>query len=45
MSIKIDSREAKYYTITGAGLKALNEETERWRHMAGVVETLFAEEQ
>jgi PadR family transcriptional regulator PadR len=25
------SREAKYYTIARAGLKALNEETERWR--------------
>jgi PadR family transcriptional regulator, regulatory protein PadR len=38
-------REAKYYTITKAGLKALNEETERWRQMAGVVEKLLAEEQ
>ena len=40
-----NSREAKYYTITRAGLKALNEETERWRQMAGVVEKLLAEEQ
>lgn len=39
------NREAKYYTITRAGLKALNEETERWRQMAGVVEKLLAEEQ
>jgi PadR family transcriptional regulator, regulatory protein PadR len=39
------SREAKYYTIARAGLKALNEETERWRQMAGVVEKLLAEEQ
>ena len=38
-------REAKYYTTTRAGLKALNEETERWRQMAGVVEKLLAEEQ
>jgi PadR family transcriptional regulator, regulatory protein PadR len=38
-------REAKYYTITKAGLKALKEETERWRQMAGVVEKLLAEEQ
>jgi PadR family transcriptional regulator PadR len=40
-----NSREAKYYTITRAGLKALHEETERWRQMAGVVEKLLAEEQ
>jgi transcriptional regulator len=40
-----NGREAKYYAITRAGLKALNEETERWRHMAGVVEKLLAEEQ
>jgi PadR family transcriptional regulator, regulatory protein PadR len=40
-----NSREAKYYTITRAGLKALNEETARWCEMAGVVEKLLAEEQ
>jgi len=28
-----------------AGLKALEEETARWRQMAGVVEKLLAEEQ
>jgi PadR family transcriptional regulator PadR len=39
------NREAKYYTITKAGLKALKEETERWRMMAGVVEKLLTEEQ
>jgi PadR family transcriptional regulator PadR len=39
-----NNREAKYYTITKAGLKALDEETERWRQMAGVVEKLLAEE-
>ena len=38
-------REAKYYAITKAGLKALHEETKRWRQMAGVVEKLLAEEQ
>ncbi len=37
--------EAKYYTITKAGLKALKEETARRRQMAGVVEKLLAEEQ
>ncbi len=39
-----NNREAKYYTITRAGLKALGEETERWRQMAGIVEKLLAEE-
>ena len=40
-----NGREAKYYTITKAGLKALDEETERWRQMSGLVEKLLAEEQ
>jgi PadR family transcriptional regulator PadR len=40
-----NNREAKYYTITRAGLKALEEETARWRQMSGVVERLLAEEQ
>jgi transcriptional regulator len=40
-----NGREAKYYSITRAGLKALDEETERWRRMSGVVEGLLAEEQ
>jgi PadR family transcriptional regulator PadR len=40
-----NNREAKYYTITKAGLKALDAETARWRQMAGVVEKLLAEEQ
>jgi PadR family transcriptional regulator len=40
-----NGREAKYYVLTRAGLKALDEETERWRQMSGVVEKLLAEEQ
>ena len=40
-----NNREAKYYTITKAGLKAMEEETVRWRQMAGVVEKLLSEEQ
>ena len=40
-----NNREAKYYTITKAGLKTLREETARWRQMAGLVEKLLAEEQ
>ena len=39
------NREAKYYTITKTGLKALGEETERWRQMADIVEKLLVEEQ
>jgi transcriptional regulator len=35
------NREAKYYTITKAGEKALNKETLRWRRMAGLVERLL----
>jgi len=38
------NRDAKYYTITRAGQKALGEETQRWRRMAGLVEKLLVEE-
>ena len=38
------NREAKYYAITKAGQKALNEETLRWRKMAGLVERLLVED-
>ncbi|SPE26668.1 Transcriptional regulator PadR-like family protein [Candidatus Sulfopaludibacter sp. SbA3] len=37
-------REAKFYGITRAGQKALGEETERWRQLAGLVEKLLAGE-
>jgi PadR family transcriptional regulator, regulatory protein PadR len=40
-----NGREAKYYALTKAGFKALNEETEHWRQMSGVVEKLLGEEQ
>ncbi|MGC1647503.1 MAG: PadR family transcriptional regulator [Candidatus Sulfotelmatobacter sp.] len=40
-----NNREAKYYAITKAGVKALEKETARWRQMSGVVEKLLAEEQ
>ncbi|MEG9435919.1 PadR family transcriptional regulator [Edaphobacter sp. HDX4] len=39
-----NNREAKFYAITKAGEKALGEETERWRKMAGLVERLLLEE-
>jgi PadR family transcriptional regulator, regulatory protein PadR len=38
------NREARFYTITRAGQKALEAETERWRQMSAVVEKLLAEE-
>jgi PadR family transcriptional regulator PadR len=39
-----NNREAKYYAITKAGQKALGEETQRWRKMAGLVERILVEE-
>jgi PadR family transcriptional regulator PadR len=39
-----NNREAKFYAITKSGQKALNDETMRWRKMAGLVERLLAEE-
>jgi PadR family transcriptional regulator PadR len=38
------NREAKYYAITKAGEKALNQETLRWRKMTGLVERLLLED-
>lgn len=38
-----NGREAKYYAISRAGLKALDEEAKRWRQISGVVEKLLAE--
>lgn len=38
------NREAKYYAVTKAGLKALETETERWRMISGVVDKLLTEE-
>src|SRR5215468_1498226 len=34
------NREAKFYTLTKSGEKALAEETRRWRRMSGLVEKL-----
>lgn len=39
-----NNREAKYYAITKVGLKALEQETARWRQMSAVVEKLLQEE-
>ena len=35
------NREAKFYSITRAGTKALEKETERWRRVAGLVERVL----
>jgi PadR family transcriptional regulator PadR len=40
-----NNREAKYYSITRAGHKALERETSRWRKLAGLVEKLLAAEE
>jgi|SRR5579872_2409562 len=37
-------REAKFYSLTRSGEKALDEETQRWRQLAGLVEKLLSEE-
>ena len=36
-------REAKFYSITKAGQKALGQETRRWRQLVGFVEKLLWE--
>ena len=37
-------REAKYYSITRAGARALGKQTERWRRLAGLVDKLLINE-
>ncbi|MFT4112438.1 PadR family transcriptional regulator [Silvibacterium sp.] len=39
-----NNREAKFYSITKAGEKALAAETARWRQMAGLMERVLLEE-
>jgi transcriptional regulator len=36
-----NNREAKYYTITRSGIRALAEQTQRWRRLAGLVDKLL----
>ena len=38
------NREAKYYSITRAGMRGLHKEAERWRRLAGLVEKLLLDE-
>ena len=39
-----NNREAKFYTVTKAGSRALGQQTERWRRLAGLVDKLLLEE-
>ena len=36
-----NNRDAKYYAITKAGQRALGQQTERWRRLAGLVDKLL----
>ena len=38
-----NNRDAKYYSITAAGRKALGEETQQWRALTALVEKLIWE--
>ena len=35
------NRDAKYYAITRAGVRALEKQTQRWRRLAGLVDKLL----
>ena len=37
------NREAKFYSLTRAGQRALTEQAERWRRLAGLVDKLLLE--
>ena len=39
-----NNREAKYYAITKSGTRALGEQAERWRRLAGLVDKLLLNE-
>jgi PadR family transcriptional regulator len=38
------NREAKYYSITKSGTRALEKQAERWRRLAGLVDKLLINE-
>jgi PadR family transcriptional regulator, regulatory protein PadR len=40
-----NNRDAKYYSLSASGKKALEKETERWRRSAGLVEKLLLQAQ
>jgi transcriptional regulator len=37
-------REARFYSLTAAGRKAMGEEAARWRRLAGIMDRLLEEE-
>jgi PadR family transcriptional regulator, regulatory protein PadR len=39
-----NNRDAKYYAITKAGVRALDDQTERWRRLSGLVNKLLSNE-
>jgi PadR family transcriptional regulator PadR len=39
-----NNREAKFYSITRAGARALEKQTARWRRLAGLVDKLLLNE-
>ena len=39
-----NNRDAKYYTITKTGVRALGKQTERWRRLADLVDKLLLTE-
>jgi PadR family transcriptional regulator, regulatory protein PadR len=39
-----NNREAKYYAITRPGTRALEQQTERWRRLVGLVDKLLINE-
>ena len=39
-----NNRDAKYYAITKRGTRALEQKTERWRRLAGLVDKLLVNE-
>jgi PadR family transcriptional regulator PadR len=39
-----NNRDAKYYSITRSGRRALEQETERWRRLVDLVEKVLLEE-
>jgi len=39
-----NNRDAKYYTITNAGTRALEKQTVRWRRLSGLVDKLLLNE-
>lgn len=38
------NRDAKYYAITRSGLRALDDQAERWRRLSGLVNKLLLDE-